>query len=415
MPTETRGKPLPTPHPDQPGPIRAQSPAPKPKPQPPEPDDSGEYDSFADDVYMRLSQPLSEPDPALQSSSSTGDESSSPGENAPIASAPPGRKKQPRTSELFKALASGAGSVKPSKPGSEAASSRERKSRPAPGEGALPPDPTGEGSSEEFVATRRDGQESTSDYDNQIAESRMTWVLLLLLSYASAVTLALFWVLWTGRTLRPALPPTTNTRQLNEESNAKSWDPAPSRPLPPIPRENHASPGETVRIGQLEITPLAIESAPVVLVRLVEPVRYRREDADSLMLRLKLTNISSDQAFAPLDRALIRGQNSALDGSQIACSDGETVALFPLAVDSEWVIEGQEFPVLKPGETVETLVASEAVTDDRLGAEMTWRVRLRFGPNRTDVLAVPFTKDDISVKPHPTRPRRPQGKPARSR
>jgi len=401
MPTETLGKPLPTPHPDQPskpGPIRAQSPAPGAEPQPPEPDnpdDSG-YDSFADDLNMRLSQPISEPDPALQSSSSTGDGSHSPRENAPVASSAPVGKKQPRTSELFQAIAWGAGDVNPSKPRAEGAPFPELSSPSSPAEGARSPGPTGQGRWEKFVAGRRGGQGSAAEDDDPLAESRMTWFLLLLLSYASAVTLALFWVLWTGRTLRPAPPPTTNTRQSNEESNPKSWDPTPSQPLPPIPRENHAAPGKTIRIGRLEITPLAIESAPVELTRRVDPADFRHEDADSLFLRLKLTNISNDQAFAPLDRALIRDQASPLDRSQIAGSDGGTISLFPLAVDSEWVIEGQEFPVLKPGETAETLVASEGVTDNRLAAEMTWRVRLRTGPYQTDVLAVPFTKDDIS-------------------
>ena len=72
------------------------------------------------------------------------------------------------------------------------------------------------------------------------------------------------------------------------------------------------------------------------------------------------------------------------------------MSLFPLAIDSEWLIQGQKFPVLKPGETAATMVASESITDDRLTREMIWRVRLRTGPYRTDVLAVRFTKDDVS-------------------
>ena len=56
---------------------------------------------------------------------------------------------------------------------------------------------------------------------------------------------------------------------------------------------------------------------------------------------------------------------------------------------------GQEFTVLKPGESVETLIASEPGAADRLTDEMTWRVRLRIGPYRTDVLGVRFNKDDV--------------------
>ena len=75
MPTDTRSKPPPTPHPDRPskpGAIRA--PSSSPKKADPEPPDSVDredavYDSCTDELDEMLSQPLSEPDPALQSSS----------------------------------------------------------------------------------------------------------------------------------------------------------------------------------------------------------------------------------------------------------------------------------------------------------------------------------------------------------
>jgi hypothetical protein len=128
---------------------------------------------------------------------------------------------------------------------------------------------------------------------------------------------------------------------------------------------------------------------------MVERFDYRREDTDSLFLRLKVTNVSKDQPITPLDRALIRDQSSPLDRSLIVVSPGRPIGLFPLAVDSEWLIQGQSFSPLQPGETAETLLASEAITDDRMSGEMSWRVRLRTGPYRTDILAVRFTKDDV--------------------
>ena len=50
----------------------------------------------------------------------------------------------------------------------------------------------------------------------------------------------------------------------------------------------------------------------------------------------------------------------------------------------------------KPGESVETLIASEPGAADRLTDEMTWRVRFRIGPYRTDVLGVRFTRSDVT-------------------
>ena len=176
-------------------------------------------------------------------------------------------------------------------------------SRSSPLQDALPSDHRGWNRPEAIVSGQSVGQGSASEDDDQLAESRMTWLFLLLLSYASAVTLALVWVLWTGRTFRHAESPAINIRQENVESKPTPSDATPTGNLPLIPLENYTSPGKTIRIGLLEITPLAIVSAPVELVRLVEPGDSRREEADSLMLQLKLTNISGDQAFAPLDRA----------------------------------------------------------------------------------------------------------------
>ncbi len=69
--------------------------------------------------------------------------------------------------------------------------------------------------------------------------------------------------------------------------------------------------------------------------------------------------------------------------------------MFPLAVDSEWAIVGQEFTTLQPGDTVETFVAAGPGSGQKLPPEMTWRVRLRTGVYRTDMLGVPFSKDEV--------------------
>jgi hypothetical protein len=150
-----------------------------------------------------------------------------------------------------------------------------------------------------------------------------------------------------------------------------------------------------MQIGDLEVTPLGIVTERVALVRSIDPNDWRREESASLLLRLRLKNVSRDQEFAPLERRSLREQGAALDRSAIVTTPGNGINLFPLAVDSEWSIEGQSFNVLKPGETVETVIASEPKMADKLTDEMTWRIRLRIGTYRTDVLGVHFNKREI--------------------
>ena len=51
--------------------------------------------------------------------------------------------------------------------------------------------------------------------------------------------------------------------------------------------------------------------------------------------------------------------------------------------------------MLKPGESLETTIGSEPGAADKLSSEMTWRVRVRIGSYRTDLLGARFTKDEI--------------------
>jgi hypothetical protein len=198
-----------------------------------------------------------------------------------------------------------------------------------------------------------------------------------------------------GRGFRQGDGAAAGTDQTATESAPKLVETRPVVELAPLPSGNLAKLGETVRIGELDVTPVEVFTAPVEMFRSIEPHDWRREETDSIILRLRLTNVSSNQAFAPLERAFVRDQSSPLDRSSISTSDGTTLGLFPLAIDSEWSIAGQDFPVLKPGETAETLIASEVGAASRLMSEITWRLRLRIGPYKTDMIGVVFGKQDL--------------------
>ncbi len=398
---ETRGKPHPTPHPDQPrgaesirpeGPAPARTPHSTPRPDD-DPSDSA-YDSVQDDLNRVLSEPVSEPDPALASSPSPDPASLPPREDASVPSFLREKGKQPKTAEIFKSMG----------PASQTAPPRIR-----PGDPVVDPLASGTPVPDEIFGSLAEGTSddqlrsagSQSDDGERLAETRSAWFFLLLLSYSSAITLALGWVLWTGRSFRPADTSAPSVSRGPDEPGSKSADSTSREPLPPIAPANITTLQKTIRIGEVEVTPLEIDFSPVELIRKFDTDDYRhdyrREESSSLILKLRLTNVSTDHQFAPLDRLLIRDQNSPLDRTYIATADSGKIGLFPLAVDTEWSVPGQSFPVLKSRETVDTLLASEPVTEDRLQGEMTWRIRLRVGPYRTDLLGVRFSKSDLGA------------------
>ncbi len=183
--------------------------------------------------------------------------------------------------------------------------------------------------------------------DEHLAESHIPWALIVLMSYSSAVTLALTWVLWTGRTFRSTESSSASVSHAEVESVPKNVNSSPVGALPPLPAENVARLGNAIRIGDVEVTPMGIMVTPLDLVRSIDPADWRREKSASLVLRLKLRNISKDDAFAPLEPRFVREQTSGSDRSTIVTAQGHGINLFSLAVDSEWSIVGQEFTVLQ--------------------------------------------------------------------
>ena len=380
MPSEVRERPLPTPHPDysrSPGSAREGG-----RTDPLTPDhtqesdpDASIYDSNPDDLDLMLSESISEPDPALASIEAFGARNRLSGNDVTISPFVQQNKDQPGTAEVFDAVGSGSDEIVPERAGwgswlfSRLASGRARS---------------------------RSGELRTAVEDDLDTRGLGMWTSLFLLSYASALTIGLIWMFWTGRTFRSAPLKETGTIRPAVDHAAKSSEPAPREDLPPIPAENLTSLGKTIRIGDVEITPLAIQLAPVDLVHRIDSAEFHHEETNSLILRFRLTNLSNVDTLKPLAHSLVRDHPSVLDRSFVAMPDGGIIGLYSLAVESEWLILGQEFPNLQPGESAETLVASEPVTEDRLRESMTWRVRLRIGPYRTDVLGVRFTKGELS-------------------
>jgi hypothetical protein len=163
-----------------------------------------------------------------------------------------------------------------------------------------------------------------------------------------------------------------------------------------LPVRNLVDLGKTLRLGDLELTPLAIVHRAVYLYRLEGATGEERESQDSLVLTLRLTNRSETRTFAPLDRSFIRDTGAAEDHTYVESSDGRRIPMYQLAAESEWSIQDQDFPVLKPGQTAETIVVSEPVESTRLSGLLTWRVKLRTRTFQTNVAGVRFSISDVA-------------------
>jgi hypothetical protein len=238
--------------------------------------------------------------------------------------------------------------------------------------------------------------EPAGETHHEASAPQIRWPLLLVSSYASALTLALGFILWTGRGLsrldlstssEPVIG-TSGTSQ-GRGANGTGEDPL------PLPAPNVTDLGRPVRLGDLEVTPRSIARRPVELLRLQGTAEGERESSPTLVLTLELVNRSSASTLAPLDPAIVRDIVPALDQSFIEVPGGRRIAMFRLAIESEWSIQDQVFPALQPGQTGETILVSEPVAMADLKGIMTWHVKLRTAPYRTDVLGVRFFVGEV--------------------
>ncbi len=221
-----------------------------------------------------------------------------------------------------------------------------------------------------------------------------------MLSYASAMTLACLWMVWQLR-VRPqpiraerAILADGPTDTLGFRGN-RAYTVAPA---PKVPESNLTALAEPLGIDVLEFTPLEVSSTSVTLERagLDGKPDVRDGGGGILVMKARLRNTSEDQVFAPLDEAFLRQPDQGLPDSFIEAGD-ERIYSYPLPVESEWLLDGQQFRELKPGESFETLLVSDRDALARTADSMTWRVRLRTGagPENTNVVGVRFRRDQI--------------------
>jgi hypothetical protein len=235
------------------------------------------------------------------------------------------------------------------------------------------------------------------EYEDDDRRYRRLWLaFVLVLSYASAVTIGLAWIWWTGRRLHPdedeASPPAA--AEVRADPGARSVQSRRVITPPPIPADRVTTLGRTIRVGDLEVTPLRVTSGLVLLRGTLTGNRIHSGGDEALKLRLRLKNVSEDSIFAPLDEGFLR-ERGAGPGDSLVEADGRQIEMYPLAVASELAVVGQAFRELEPGQSYETQIVTAPDSAGRTAPEMTWRLRLRTGIERTDTIGVRFRADEV--------------------
>ena len=255
-------------------------------------------------------------------------------------------------------------------------------------------------------ASKTSVPELEEDEDDEALPPRRRLGSILLMSYASAVTIGLAWLLWNGRRPREVVeiePPTSVAELVDTrpDPGARADHSRKITPLENVESVALVSLGETVKLGVIEVTPLNVSAGSVVLVRNFGDREKKQGGKGAVKLRLRLKNTSRDTILAPLDEGFLRERPGAEPDTLIEGenADDPPLTTYPLALQSEWSIVGQEFRDLKPGESFETTVVS---APDMLAratlSSMTWRIRLRTGINHTEYLGVPFQPSDIKSR-----------------
>lgn len=241
-------------------------------------------------------------------------------------------------------------------------------------EALSPPDPPSE-------ATPSPPPEPAGSNDERPATD---WSLVLLRSYASAMTLAVAWLLWQGRGRSPRAAETLPAPAAGAAQKSVA-------DLPAIAADRRVAIGGALTVGSIEFSPLAIRRGVVSL-------RSRNgrggETPGCFLLSVRIRNVSKDDAITPLDRESVRRSDAGEAPSTLAAGD-DVIGSYPLALASELSIRDQRFATLKPGETLETLLATEAWSGERLGTDALWRVPVRVTPDRVVMIGVEIRPEDV--------------------
>ena len=232
--------------------------------------------------------------------------------------------------------------------------------------------------------------------------------MILLASYASAVTIALIFVL--------ATRPSGGVRNDQLESLP---DPLDQDGKIPIYKRDAELPGghtlhlkESQRFGNILVEPVKVTQQPLKFRHFSgESKRSQPNSQPVLCLWLKFTNVSSDQEIAPLDGQLlfkrVMNESGNLVANTFVCPTSDSardsaVLPYPHPPHSEFDLVGQNLGIqLKPGDSVETFIPCDTEGMQSLQGELVWRIHMRKGYAKsghgvTTLVDVIFHRSEVS-------------------
>ncbi len=295
---------------------------------------------------------------------------------------------------------------------------------------ATTPAPADTGSSPDSSLPWNDPAARASDPQSPVARAQrqagvgggISWLWLLpVLSYAvlaTAIVVVLYLKLQAALAVPhnkelELMPDLTGDAPLRKDL---SFTPKKERTALPLPEDWKTTLGKAVKIGSLEITPLRVEKKVVKLKqegRSAKPCLH-----ESLVLHLKVTNLSDQFAFVPIEDYFDR-KYSGNGVPPFTCLElgpeqrfyGGPGTWYPIGsserLQREWV-DGRQNLVLKPGQSAETFVCTDGNDNDldkrlkEYTGELFWRVHVRCGPvpyqdklvAATAVVGVEFSDSD---------------------
>lgn len=230
-----------------------------------------------------------------------------------------------------------------------------------------------------------------------------------LASYASAITIALLYLLFQRATADPSQLESLPDVAPLEEHEVLRRVPVDAE----MPPGHTLALGESRRFGNIEITPLRVVREPLAFVHFSDRDDLNKPDTEPVLkLWVRFRNVSDDQLIAPLDGRLLftrayRPESGEIWANQFVCSldtkrdAGDPVLVFDHSPAAEFDLVDQHLGrVLEPGESYETYIPTTEEALDSLTGELVWRVHFRKGYSPsgygvTTVVEVRFNESGI--------------------
>lgn len=215
-----------------------------------------------------------------------------------------------------------------------------------------------------------------------------SWPNVILGSYASAVTLALIWVLATGKTL-----PRHRVQAPNREFEAPPL--IFPRAFEPIAPDGSVNLGETIAVGDLEVMPLMVLHRTARISEGAGLEDSGQEVPNCLTLTIRLKNTSVDRELTPLEPPSAWNEGFG-EAHYVELGTRRRILALALNWESNEAIDSQSPPVIAPGAVADVVLVSEPVAFGRLAGPLTWWITLRTGEDETETIGVRFSRRDVS-------------------